>query len=476
LRVYFGQTHRATVLLVLSILCTTLLFGFLTSRFESLHLLVAVTALAIFTIAFVKSEIALYILIFSMLLSPEIMVGGMEGGTAASRGVTLRFDDFLLAIIGFGWFARAAIHKDLGLFLRTPLNKPIFYYLLACVVATGFGIMGERVNAKTGFFFVVKYFEYFIVYFMVINQIENKEQVKKYMFCILVTCFIISLYGMLQIPAGGRLTAPFEGTRGEPNSLGGYLIFVGAVAAGMFSRAETLKARVILGALVMAVLLPYLYTESRSSYVAFVPAYIALALMCRRRGLMIGLLLIALILSPILLPSNVKERIVYTFTQPEQRGQIVIGDTRIDTSASARIKSWKEGLENVPKHPIIGYGVTGYAFMDAQYLRVLVETGILGFAAFVYLLYSIFKISFLMVRKIQDKYFEGIAVGFLAGYIGLVFHAIGANTFIIVRIMEPFWFVLAMVVMLPTLEAEETGTEQGAKSSIGHGIASNQLN
>jgi len=463
LRIYFGQTHRATVLLVLSILCTTLLFGFLTSQFKPSLLLLAVAALAIFTIAFLRSEIALYILIFSMLLSPEIMVGGMEGGTAASRGVTLRFDDFLLAIIGFGWFARAAIYKDLGLFLRTPLNGPIFYYLLACVVATGLGIMGERVSAKTGFFFVLKYFEYFIVYFMVLNHIENKEQVKRYMFCILVTCFIISLYGMLQIPAGGRLTAPFEGTRGEPNSLGGYLVFIGAVAAGMFSRAETLRAKVILGALIMAILLPYLYTESRSSYAAFVPTYIALAFMCKRRGLMIGLLVIGLLLSPFLLPSNVIDRILYTFTQPEQRGQIVIGDTRIDTSASARIKSWKEGLEDVPNHPIIGYGVTGYAFMDAQFPRVLVETGILGFVAFVYLLYSIFKLSLLTVKRTEDPYFKGIAVGFLAGYVGLVFHAIGANTFIIVRIMEPFWFVLAIVAMSPTLEqaSEERAQRQG---------------
>jgi O-antigen ligase len=423
-------------------------------------LLLAVAALAIFTVAFVRSEIALYILIFSMLLSPEIMVGGMEGGTTASRGVTLRFDDFLLAIIGFGWFARTAVHKNLGLFLRTPLNKPIFYYLLACVVSTGFGVMGERVNAKTGFFFVLKYFEYFIVYFMVINHLENKEQVKRYMFCILITCFIISLYGMLQIPTGGRLTAPFEGARGEPNSLGGYLIFVGAVTAGMSSRTKDLKAKVVLGGLVMAILLPYLYTESRSSYVAFVPTYITLALMCKRRVLLIGLLAIGLLLSPFLLPSNVIDRVLYTFTQPEQRGQIVIGDTRIDTSASARLKSWKEGLEDVPKHPIIGHGVTGYAFMDAQYPRVLVETGILGFVAFVYLLYSIFRISLRMARETQDKYLQGIVVGFLAGYVGLLFHAIGANTFIIVRIMEPFWFVLAMVVMVPSLQSEQIGQEQ----------------
>jgi O-antigen ligase len=460
LRIRFGQSHQSTVLLVLSILVLTILFSFLTSEFDPSFLLQAVAALSIFTIAFLKVDVALYILIFSMLLSPEIMVSGMEGGVAASRGITLRFDDFLLVIIGFAWFTRAAIHKDLGLFLRTPLNRPIFYYLVACIVSTGLGTMMGRVSGKTGFFYVMKYFEYFVVYFMVTNHIEDKDQIRRYMFCILLTCFIISVYGILQIPGGGRLTAPFEGERGEPNTLGGYLIFVGAVAAGMFWAATDLKARVLLGTLIVAIFVPYLYTESRSSYLAFIPAYLALAFMSEKRKVMIGLLIVGLLLSPLLLPSNVKERVLYTFMQPEQTGQILIGATRIDTSASARIKSWKEGLEDLPNHPVLGYGVTGYAFMDAQYPRVLVETGVLGFAAFLYLLYAVLKISIERVRAMKGKPLGGIAVGFLAGYVGLLFHAMGANTFIIVRIMEPFWFVLAIVVVLPSLEDEEPGAEQ----------------
>jgi hypothetical protein len=48
-------------------------------------------------------------------------------------------------------------------------------------------------------------------------------------------------------------------------------------------------------------------------------------------------------------------------------------------------------------------------------------------------------------------------MGFLAGFVGLLFHGIGANTFIIVRIMEPFWFVAAMVIMVPELEKKERG-------------------
>jgi hypothetical protein len=61
-------------------------------------------------------------------------------------------------------------------------------------------------------------------------------------------------------------------------------------------------------------------------------------------------------------------------------------------------------------------------------------------------------------------------MGFLAGYIALLFHAVGANTFIIVRIMEPFWFVLAMVVMLPHLPEKPVPTAAVLKAEIAQGV------
>ncbi len=48
------------------------------------------------------------------------------------------------------------------------------------------------------------------------------------------------------------------------------------------------------------------------------------------------------------------------------------------------------------------------------------------------------------------------SLGFIADFIGLAIHALTANTFIILRIMEPFWFIAGMVIMLPTLKEEES--------------------
>jgi hypothetical protein len=58
----------------------------------------------------------------------------------------------------------------------------------------------------------------------------------------------------------------------------------------------------------------------------------------------------------------------------------------------------------------------------------------------------------LSYKKVQSSLFKGISLGYIAGLIGLLVHGIGTNTFIIVRIMEPFWFLTGMVMMLPELE------------------------
>src|SRR3989442_14386275 len=78
--------------------------------------------------------------------------------------------------------------------------------------------------------------------------------------------------------------------------------------------------------------------------------------------------------------------------------------------------------------------------MDVQYERTLVETGIVGLAVFLWLAWSALKSSLAAFRALRDPEERGLALGFLAGTIGLLVHAVGANTFIIVRIMEPSCF------------------------------------
>jgi hypothetical protein len=448
-------------LLSLLLLPVALFAGYLSTQYSSSVLLWGLVAIAIFIAAFVNVDFGLYILIFSMLLSPEIIAGETRGASLG-RGVTLRFEDFLLVVIGFSWFARTAVLKELGLFRKTPLNKAILYYSIACVLSTGFGIITGTVSAKTGFFFVLKYLEYFIVFFMLVNHVETEEQIRRLVFFLFLTCFIVSIIGILQIPAGGRVSAPFEGEIGEPNTFGGYLVFIGAIAGGLLLTEKWSRKKQALVLLIIFIIPPLLYTQSRTSYLAAIPAVFTLAMFSNRRFIAITLVVLGLLLSPFLMPSAVKERIAFTFKQTREAGQIEVGDLRLDTSTSARIISWKAALGDWIKKPVFGYGITGRGFIDAQFPRVLAETGIIGFSAFIYLLFSIGKVAFDSLRSVKSRYFQGLTIGFIAGFVGMIFHCVGANTFIIVRIMEPFWFFAGIITVLPMIEQEASEQSQEA--------------
>jgi O-antigen ligase len=421
---------------------------------STIHSFVLIILLLISVCVFVWPEAGLYLVILSMLLSPEIIAGGLGGKGTLARGFTLRLEDFLLFFIGLSWFARTAVDKSTGLFRKTPLNQPIAAYIIVCFLATLWGKITGEVQGIAGFFFVLKYFEYMIVFFMVVNFVKTPDQAKRLLFCLYLTCFIVSIYGLIQIPGGGRVSAPFEGEVGEPNTFGGYLVFMGALAVALIDHLKDVRVRLGLSLLLVVLLISLLYTQSRASYIAIIPAYLTLSLFSRRRFYLLAGFVVVIALSPLVVPRVAKERIKETFTQPEQQGQIQFGRLRLDTSASARIIGYKEALLDWQKRPILGHGVTGYAFMDAQYPRILVETGIVGMLAFLWLVYTLFRVGVSTWQDAQDDLLRGLSVGLVAGLVGLLVHAIGANTFIIVRIMEPFWFLTGIVLSLGAINEE----------------------
>ena len=164
----FNNSGQGTLQLIIPLMIILLLLisiAMLIPSLSTAKTLALILGLVIFVISFASTEIALFILIFSMLLSPEFIVGSTGGGATLERGITLRLDDFIILIIGFSWLAKMSINKELGLFLKTPLNKPIAYYIIICFVSTLFGALFGRVRLLSGFFFVLKYFQYMIIYF-----------------------------------------------------------------------------------------------------------------------------------------------------------------------------------------------------------------------------------------------------------------------------------------------------------------------
>jgi O-antigen ligase len=309
---------------------------------------------------------------------------------------------------------------------------------------------------------------------MVVNNLIDRRQAWRLVTAAFLTAVIVSLIGMTQIPSGQRVSAPFEGKEGEPNTFGGYLLLLIAVAGGIALETARLRTRAIYLGLAGLMSIPFMFTLSRTSYVGAIPAVAAIGVLTSRRRLMVVALIVGLVASPVvltILPESVTKRVHYTF-EPE-RGQptIRVGAVGLDPSTSARLISVKQAFEGFSHRPIFGYGVTGFAFMDQQFARTLVETGIVGLVTFLALIWAVLKAGVVAMRNLTIPEDRGLALGFVAGTIGLLGHALGANTFIIVRIMEPFWFFAAIVVALPGLAQAETAVEPAPVARFSRRVA-----
>jgi O-antigen ligase len=450
---------RVALIWILAAALIYLLAGPVASTAPGTTLTLALGA-AIMVVAFMSTEAAIYILICSMLLSPEF--GATQGGIAEERSVTVRAEDLLILLIGFSWFARSAIQKELGLFPHTPLNRPIVLYIVACAFPTALGIMAGRIQPLSGVFYILKYIEYFVIFFMVVNFMYTQKHAKAFLTTALITCVIICLYGIAQIPGGERVSAPFEGRGGEPNTLGGYLVLMWSIVLGLYLTSSSPRLRRWMLVMSVLIVVPLMFTLSRASWGAALAMYVVLIVLSQRRLLLIGAAILLAAISPILLPPQVTYRVMNTFQAV--RGYEAterIGTIALDPSASARVTTDRRAFQAWQESPIWGYGITGSGiFLDSQYFRTLVELGLIGLGAFLWLVWTAFRIGLHTYRTARTEFSRGLSLGYMAGLAGLMVHGIGSTTFIIIRIMEPFWLLTAIVLLMPTIEEVEEEVEK----------------
>jgi len=228
-----------------------------------------------------------------------------------------------------------------------------------------------------------------------------------------------------------------------------------ALAMGFLFNTGSNKARMALLALLGAAGVAFLFTLSRSGWLSFFPMIATFVVMTKRfRVPLIAALVLLAIVVPHFAPKEAHQRVSNTFVTWKTYN--VLGSKiGIDESTAARIDSWKVGVDRWVKRPILGYGIPAGAVIDNSYTRVLNETGIVGFAAFMWMLATIFSITRnVNMTMPDDEFAQSMSVGFMSGFMGLLLFSAAAAAFIIIRIMEPFWFLVAIMAVLPELEKD----------------------
>lgn len=164
-----------------------------------------------------------------------------------------------------------------------------------------------------------------------------------------------------------------------------------------------------------------IYALSRGGYAAFLLGVGYLGV--RRYPLLIVILVVFLSVWPAVVPMAVSERVLMT----SENGQM-------DHSAASRVSLWEEAMGVFQADPLFGTGfntyaygshVGGYGDTHNVFVKVLVETGLVGLTIFLAIFYQLFRIGLRLYSSTEDPFLKGLGLGFsalmLAAFIGNMF-------------------------------------------------------
>jgi len=385
----------------------------------------------------ISLEFGIGVLVLAMLLGPEISLANL-----GLRDLTVRVEDLLVPVLLLAWIGRRALGLDQTEHRESPVHAALAVFLGAQVISTAFGWSAGRIDITVASFYILKQLQFFILFYFVAMYVHTELRARALLFTGLAAAVATAGYNYFIIPKNEiwtthRISAPFEGATPEPSSIGAYFVLILGFLLALALEAPNRSARLRLLIPFAIIFVPFLFTLSRTSYVAFAGMLLLLSILTRSRWL-IGGGLAALLLSPVLLPESVKQRILFTFNDA---GSVHI----IDRSFAERLFIWSKVWFNMQRHPVLGGGVTHHHVIDSFYARLLIESGLLGLLAFAVLVIMLYRMALAVRRDHELWWARGLALGYVTVLTALLIHAMSSITFLIVRIMEPFWAVTGII-------------------------------
>jgi putative inorganic carbon (hco3(-)) transporter len=395
-----------------------------------------------FILCLVKIEIVLSLVFVAILFSPEIELFQLG---SFSKPVYVRLEDLAILVSFLGLIGNRAIRK-MPIFKKNPLNIPVLSFIFIYILATLRGILVGAVDTLPSVFIVIKIIEFFMFYFIGLGFLEEKKQCRMVISAFFVIGFMILLFYLPQVlfkeqmgyEVGLTITSPFEG-RKEPTTTGGILILIMSMALSMLVYEKNKGVRLLYVLMIVLAVIPFFATLSRTSYLAAFVAFVFFAIVTRKIWLIVILPLLGG-LAPIVLPATVWTRIAYTWSYKWPGAMF-------DQSTMERITIWKKVWPHFIRSPFVGYGANYLNIIDSNYARILAETGIIGLGIFIWIFVRLYRMGFTLYRE-EEGWIKGFALGYLLIATALLTHGLASITFFIVRIVEFFWILTAVLVFL----------------------------
>ena len=221
---------------------------------------------------------------------------------------------------------------------------------------------------------------------------------------------------------------------------------------------KRLKLKIFCYFIVAMTLFATMYCFSRGAYLAVVVSVILLGILKDRKLLLISALF--LFTWQAVVPTAVTERVNMTHDD----------DGQLEASAQERIDLWTDAENTFVHYPVFGTGFATFQFGEHVanlkdthnwYVKVLVETGLVGMAIVLVLLQQMFSLAIRVFRKARDPLYRGLGLGLLTCLCSLVITNFFGDRWTYLEINGLLWVLLGAAVRAEAL-SREAGTAEDA--------------
>lgn len=359
-------------------------------------------------------------------------------------GFGINIYNILLLLILVGWFFRKG-GKSGKVFLSTPLNKPIFIFIVISIYSFILSYFVDSQSLIVNFFYLYPFIFFILLYFVFLNNVQRIKHIKTIILLIIIMCICVAFISYKQrtdINAQSfswdlkTITGTFlEGSNEAGAFFAQYIPLM--LAFALFSKSIIKKIVLSLSSFYCSVIL--MWTYSRGAWYAFLGSLLFLGIAKDKKILV--LVLILLIFKSIILPPSVVDRT-----------SIYAEGGKLEHSAQIREELWREGVHalKMPKYAIFGMGLNqAQVYLERSahntYLKFAMESGLFGLGIFLWILFISFKEGWKLYKSAKDDFCKGLALGFLACLVSLSLVNFTGTRLMIGSISAYFWILMGLM-------------------------------
>lgn len=344
-------------------------------------------------------------------------------------------------------------------FWSYPLVKPFAFFLSGCLLSLPFSR-----NLTQSLTEIAELLSFVVLFVLIVDSLRAEKDIRRMVKFLVLSSLVPLSVGLVQVCSNFDLSVfslepsfRVSATLTHPNAYAFYLVMIIVLSVSLFIQTKSGTHRSLLFFLIALLLVSLVFTYTRSAWIGLALAVLGVAILKNRKllivapltfyGLMLAFPFISLRFDALFNPELFRY-----------------------TSLAWRIELWSASIPYFLSHPVFGNGFGTFQLIGFQiddwsaaahndYLRLLVETGIIGLSGFLILLVSLARLGIKTRRKDTDRYFGYITTGFVCFLSAYVLMSFTDNLFNHGGVQWYFWAYAGVIASIIRLKK---GGREGA--------------